>query len=181
MLTDTLKAGLDAYRIGTKIRDLRTSKSLGLAQLGDHTGLSAGMLSKIERGSVFPTLPTLLRIALVFGVGLEYFFDNGDRPVLEIVRAGAAERVHPARARLAGQPEGALLDALRAAQAELVNGESGPDRTLHCTTTRPAKIAETRPRDHNSLERIPGMGPQKTQRFGDAFLAVLERAELESQ
>ena len=87
MLTDTLSDGLEKYRIGPKIRELRTVKNLGLAQLGDHTGLSAGMLSKIERGSVFPTLPTLLRIAMVFGVGLEHFFSGGpDAPVLEIVR-----------------------------------------------------------------------------------------------
>jgi quercetin dioxygenase-like cupin family protein len=46
------------------------------------------MLSKIERGQVFPTLPTLLRIALVFGVGLEHFFtDSADRRVAAIVRA----------------------------------------------------------------------------------------------
>jgi transcriptional regulator with XRE-family HTH domain len=47
---------------------------MGLVELGKHTGLSAAMLSKLERGKLFPTLPTLLRIALVFGVGLEYFF-----------------------------------------------------------------------------------------------------------
>ena len=48
-------------------------KKLGLAQLGEHTGLSPALLSKIERGNLFPTLPTLLRIAMVFGVGLEHF------------------------------------------------------------------------------------------------------------
>jgi transcriptional regulator with XRE-family HTH domain len=32
------------------------------------------LLSKLERGRLFPTLPTLLRIALVFSVGLDYFF-----------------------------------------------------------------------------------------------------------
>ncbi|MGE0864910.1 MAG: helix-turn-helix domain-containing protein, partial [Vicinamibacterales bacterium] len=41
---------------------------------GRHTGLSAAMISKVERGILFPTLPTLLRIALVFGVGLDHFF-----------------------------------------------------------------------------------------------------------
>ena len=88
MLSETLVEGLENYRIGPKIRALRTAKGLGLAQLGDHTGLSAGMLSKIERGQVFPTLPTLLRIALVFGVGLEHFFAEGAaRPVVEVVRA----------------------------------------------------------------------------------------------
>ena len=33
-----------------------------------------------------PTLPTLLRIATVFSVGLEYFFNPEPRQVLEIVR-----------------------------------------------------------------------------------------------
>lgn len=87
MLSDALSEGLGKYRIGPKIRTLRSAKSLGLAQLGDHTGMSAGMLSKIERGQVIPTLPTLMRIALVFGVGLEHFFDDNDAPVLEVVRA----------------------------------------------------------------------------------------------
>jgi transcriptional regulator with XRE-family HTH domain len=87
MLSDTLSDGLDAYRIGQKIRGLRQAKGLSLAQLGAHSGLSAGMLSKIENGQIVPTLPTLLRIAMVFGVGLDHFFASGeDRPVLEIVR-----------------------------------------------------------------------------------------------
>ena len=49
--------------------------------------MSSGMLSKIERGQLFPTLPTLLKIAMVFGVGLEHFFvDLTDRPTLAVVR-----------------------------------------------------------------------------------------------
>lgn len=85
MLSDTLAAGLESYRIGDKIRALRLKKKLGLVQLGEHTGLSPGMLSKIERGQMFPTLPTLLRIALVFGVGLEHFFVEG-RPKFAVIR-----------------------------------------------------------------------------------------------
>jgi len=88
MLSDTLTEGLERYAIGAKLRKLRQRKKLGLVQLGAHTGLSPAMLSKIERGQVFPTLPTLLRIALVFGVGLEHFFtDDADRRVATIVRA----------------------------------------------------------------------------------------------
>jgi transcriptional regulator with XRE-family HTH domain len=88
MLTDTLADGLEQYAIGPKIRSLRLNKKLGLVQLGQHTGLSPAMLSKIERSQVFPTLPTLLRIALVFGVGLEHFFvQDANRPVAAIVRA----------------------------------------------------------------------------------------------
>ena len=87
MLSKTLAAGLEGYQIGQKIKMLRQKKDLGLVQLGEHTGLSAGMLSKIERGQLFPTLPTLLRIAMVFGVGLEHFFvDQNDVPLKAVVR-----------------------------------------------------------------------------------------------
>ena len=87
MVSETLNDRLSAYRIGQKIRDLRTAKGLGLIQLGDHSGLSAGMLSKIERGQHFPTLPTLMRIAMVFGVGLEYFIGAGEVvPIVAVVR-----------------------------------------------------------------------------------------------
>ncbi|MBP1841779.1 quercetin dioxygenase-like cupin family protein/DNA-binding XRE family transcriptional regulator [Rhizobium petrolearium] len=87
MLSETLTTALEGYAIGPKIRRLRLRKKLGLVQLGEHTGLSAAMLSKIERGHLFPTLPTLLRIALVFGVGLDHFFkEDSDRPVHAVVR-----------------------------------------------------------------------------------------------
>jgi transcriptional regulator with XRE-family HTH domain len=87
MLSTTLRDGLKQYAIGPAIRALRLKKKMGLVELGEHTGLSPAMLSKIERGKLFPTLPTLLRIALVFSVGLDYFFAGArDQPVLGIVR-----------------------------------------------------------------------------------------------
>ena len=88
MVSETLATELERYRIGPRLRALRLKKKLGLVQLAAHTGLSTAMLSKIERGQVFPTLPTLLRIAMVFGVGLDHFFtpDSG-RPLVAVVRA----------------------------------------------------------------------------------------------
>lgn len=88
MLSETLTEGLEEYEIGATIRTLRVDKGLGLEQLGKHTGLSAAMLSRIERGQIFPTLPTLLRISMVFGVGLDHFFNaKAEKPVASIVRA----------------------------------------------------------------------------------------------
>jgi len=87
MLSETLTTALEGYAVGPKIRRLRLRKKLGLVQLGEHSGLSPAMLSKIERGQLFPTLPTLLRIALVFGVGLDHFFkEDSDRPIHAVVR-----------------------------------------------------------------------------------------------
>ena len=91
-ITDTISEGLGRYSIGEKLRSLRLHKSMALVELGKHTGLSAALLSKLERGKLFPTLPTLLRIAMVFGVGLDYFFtDERKRRVVGLVRKG--ERV----------------------------------------------------------------------------------------
>ena len=87
MVNKTIVEGLRPYALGEKLRTLRLRKSMGLVELGKHTGLSAAMLSKLERGKLFPTLPTLLRIAMVFGVGLEYFFTNErKRHVMAIAR-----------------------------------------------------------------------------------------------
>jgi transcriptional regulator with XRE-family HTH domain len=91
-ISETISDGLGRYSIGEKLRTLRLRKSMGLVELGKHTGLSAALLSKLERGKLFPTLPTLLRIALVFGVGLDYFFtDERKRRVVGVVRK--SERV----------------------------------------------------------------------------------------
>ena len=86
-LSPTLSKGLRAYDVAGRLRSLRLKKKMGLVELARHTGLSAAMLSKLERGRLFPTLPTLLRIALVFGVGLDHFFAAGaERRALGIVR-----------------------------------------------------------------------------------------------
>ncbi len=93
MLNETLVEGLKPYQIGEKLRALRLKKSMGLVELGKHTGLSAALLSKLERGKLFPTLPTLLRIAMVFSVGLDYFFtDERKRHLVSIVRKSERKR-----------------------------------------------------------------------------------------
>jgi transcriptional regulator with XRE-family HTH domain len=87
MLSATLNKGLSEYGIGAKVRALRLKKKMGLVELGTHTGLSPAMLSKIERAKLHPTLPTLLRIALVFSVGLEYFFAGSrEKPLVAVMR-----------------------------------------------------------------------------------------------
>ena len=87
MLTPTLADGLKSYAIGEKMRALRLRKKMGLVELGRHTKLSPALISKIERGKLFPTLPTLLRIAMVFSVGIDFFFtDDRKRRVLAISR-----------------------------------------------------------------------------------------------
>src|SRR5450755_1894414 len=87
MVNETIVSGLKPYRIGEKLRALRLKKSMGLVELGKHTGLSPALLSKLERDKLYPTLPTLLRISMVFSVGLDYFFtDERKRHIVSVVR-----------------------------------------------------------------------------------------------
>lgn len=83
----TVQESLRPYAIADKLRTLRLRRSMGLAQLAEHTGFSAAMLSRLENGRLVPTLPTLTRIALVFSAGLDYFFsDPRKRHVVAVVR-----------------------------------------------------------------------------------------------
>ena len=87
---------LRPYAIADKLRTLRMRRSMGLAQLAQHTGFSPAMLSRLENGRLVPTLPTLTRIALVFSVGLDYFFtDPRKRHVVGLVRR-SERKVFPA-------------------------------------------------------------------------------------
>jgi transcriptional regulator with XRE-family HTH domain len=87
MVSPHLKETLDRYRLGEKLRQLRLRRKMGLVELSRHTGLSPALLSKLEHGKLYPTLPTLSRIALVFSVGLEYFFgDEKERHTFALAR-----------------------------------------------------------------------------------------------
>ncbi len=84
----TINRILSSYDVGSKLRQLRLKKKIGLTDLGKHTGLSASMISQLENGKLVPTLPTLARLAMVFDVGLDHFFGvRKKRRPFSIVRA----------------------------------------------------------------------------------------------
>jgi transcriptional regulator with XRE-family HTH domain len=84
----TIRRVLSSYDLGNKLRQLRLKKKIALVDLGKHTGLSASMISQLENGKLVPTLPTLARIAMVFDVGLDYFFtDKRRKRLFSVVRA----------------------------------------------------------------------------------------------
>jgi len=90
---ETVEGWLKPYSIGEKLKNLRLRKKLGLVELGRHTGLSAALLSKLERSKLYPTLPTLARIATVFDVGLDHFFtDERKRHVVALVKKRERQR-----------------------------------------------------------------------------------------
>jgi len=90
---ETVAGWLRPYSIGEKLKTLRLRKKLGLVELGRHTGLSAALLSKLERSKLYPTLPTLARIATVFDVGLDHFFtDERKRHLVAVAKKQDRQR-----------------------------------------------------------------------------------------
>jgi len=63
-------------KIADKIHEIRKNKGLTLAQLGDATGLSKGLLSRIENNQVSPPIATLSKIASGLEVPIGIFFEE---------------------------------------------------------------------------------------------------------
>jgi transcriptional regulator with XRE-family HTH domain len=83
---ETAEQFIAEKHIGERIRRLRLKRSMGLVELGRHTGLSASFLSQLETGRVVPTLRNLARIAMVFSKDLSYFFESEPAPMFRVHR-----------------------------------------------------------------------------------------------
>src|SRR5919197_545864 len=75
--------------IGPRVRALREAMDLSLRDLADRTGVSAPMLSQVERGETSPTLAVASRIASGLELSLSQLLrlDEGDG-VTVVRRAG---------------------------------------------------------------------------------------------
>jgi ATP-dependent DNA helicase RecQ len=118
---------------------------------------------------------SLAALAECHGVGATKLERYG-RAFLAVLNGAAPEPDHPAAAGLSAE-ERRILAALEAAQRDLARGEDGTGKYLNCTRTTLARIAQARPRDLRALGRIQGMGPDKMERFGRAFVAAVAAAE----
>src|ERR1035437_2378958 len=134
-------------RIGERIKHLRLKRSMGLVELGRHTGLSASFLSQLETGRVVPTLRNLARIATVFSKDLNYFFEPEPVTLFRIHRGKDRVRL----------PQSGVQDPSYFFESL---GYLVPDRQLdpYLAEFVPAK---------------PGHEPRAHQHFGCEFLFVL--------
>jgi transcriptional regulator with XRE-family HTH domain len=64
--------------VGLRIQALRRRFGLSIRQLADKAGLSAAMLSYIERGQASPSLATLQKLLAALGTDLAGFFAEKD-------------------------------------------------------------------------------------------------------
>ena len=113
--------------IGQQLRILRTGRGMSLRALAAEAGVSATLLSQVERGVTEPSLATLRRLAGVFGESVAALFDDQDRPAVWVSRPGARSTLAGPRGRTRYErltPSNGRLEVLRGI---LVPGEATSD------------------------------------------------------
>ena len=137
--------------IGARVRALRESASLSLRDLAERSGVSAPMLSQVERGETSPTLTVAARIAAGLDLRLSQLLRLDEDGAVTIVRprqrrrGGNARRGHRFEVMTPGQP---------GQRAELSRHTLAPGRR-HGRARRPADARAGQPRDraHASAAR----------------------------
>jgi len=81
-----------AIHIGPRVRALREAMDLSLRDLAERSGVSAPMLSQVERGETSPTLQVASRIAAGLELRLSQLLRLDEQGVVSIVRAGERRR-----------------------------------------------------------------------------------------
>jgi len=83
---------LDPVVIGARVKALREASSLSLRELAVRSGVSAPMLSQVERGETSPTLTVATRIAAGLELRLSQLLRLDEEGSVTIVRAGQRQR-----------------------------------------------------------------------------------------
>jgi transcriptional regulator with XRE-family HTH domain len=105
----TAATALDQAALGARVKALREASGLSLRDLAARSGVSAPMLSQVERGETSPTLTVAGRIA----AGLELRLSQ----LLRLDEGGAVTVVHAEERRHGGSPRrGHSFEVMTAAQ-----------------------------------------------------------------
>ena len=83
-----MAAVVDYIHIGPRVRALREAMDLSLRDLAERSGVSAPMLSQVERGETSPTLQVASRIAAGLELRLSQLLRLDETGTVSIVRAG---------------------------------------------------------------------------------------------
>src|SRR6266540_1164075 len=85
-------ATADQLRIGPRVRALREGMDLSLRDLAERSGVSAPMLSQVERGETSPTLSVAARIAGGLELSLSQLLRLDEGEHVALVRRGQGRK-----------------------------------------------------------------------------------------
>src|SRR5271170_2116475 len=92
MVTAAPSDQLDPAVIGARVKALRESSGLSLRELSERSGVSAPMLSQVERGETSPTLTVAARIAAGLDLRLSQLLRLDEGGAVTVVRANRRTR-----------------------------------------------------------------------------------------
>jgi DNA helicase II / ATP-dependent DNA helicase PcrA len=101
------------------------------------------------------------------------FLDEG-RSRLKATRAASSSRGRRSAITIGANADPAVLDALRTWRATAARAAGVPAFLIFHDATL-AAVAEARPRNRDALLALPGLGPVKADRYGEAVLEVVAR------
>jgi transcriptional regulator with XRE-family HTH domain len=78
-----------APALGPRLRQLRRSRGLSLAEVAEATGISASFLSMVEKGQSDITVSRLMRLVRWFGVSIADLVQEPDHAAVHVVRSEA--------------------------------------------------------------------------------------------
>jgi len=124
--------------IGTQLRELRLKRSLSLRALAAEIGVSATLLSQVERGVTEPSLATLRLLAGVFGESVASLFDDRTAPSVWVSRPGERSTLRGPRGQVGYErltPGNGQLEVLRGVlePGEATSAEPWSHASLECT------------------------------------------------
>jgi transcriptional regulator with XRE-family HTH domain len=118
--------------IGARIRRLRLERNLTLQTMSERTGLSASMLSMVERGRTSPSIGSLVAMASALQVRMTEFFDSWtDESISPVRRAEVQPTVETSAGVLRR-----LAHTDRSRGVEVSVNEYGPGTTSSSVPTR---------------------------------------------
>src|SRR5690348_11711962 len=79
-------ADVDENSIGGRLEAWRREHRYSIRGLAEAAGVSASLVSDVERGKVEPSISTLKRLADAMGTTLTYFFSEPADPTSRVVR-----------------------------------------------------------------------------------------------
>lgn len=93
---------MSEVNIGKKIQDHRKAKQLSIRDLAEATGLTASLISQLERNLTNPSINTLKRVSKALDVPLfSFFMDEGRNTPLVVRSCDRKKLVFPSNSNLA--------------------------------------------------------------------------------
>ncbi|TQM96310.1 XRE family transcriptional regulator [Ornithinimicrobium humiphilum] len=143
--------------IGARLHELRTNRNLSLRDLGSATGLSATLLSQIERGVTQPSLKSLRLLADYFGQSVADLFQEPWKDDAVLTRPGERQTV---------------LDDESGLRYERLTHGNGRLEVLH-GTMQPGDSSGLEPRSHDAVECAYVLSGELTVEIGEEVFTLV--------